>query len=375
MKMATGIFIPKMGANIDRAQIGKIHVKEGDDVKKGDTLMEMVTDKATFDIEADASGKILKLACKEKDEVDVLEVVGYIGQPGEAIPEIKKKEKTAAVQEEETRSATPGNAAGLQADTGKVKATPGARKLAKEKRIDIDAEFAGSTRVIKEDDLLRLASESELKEQSFRKKAEVAHLTKSRENIYSSVTAQISASKAKKKMQDTANEKKIRLSLGEYISYNAAITLREFPNLNAHYTPAGVRTYKNVNLGVAMSPGEDLMVPVIKISDKLSLAEFSEKYSELLMKTIRNTIEPGDIENGTFTVTDLSAYGTFDFMPVINEGQSAILGISAEHDSCTETAGKLVYDAKMNLTLAFDHRVIDGKYALMFLQKLKSRIE
>lgn len=372
--MITKIFIPKMGANIDKAQIGKICTKEGDDVKKGDILMEMVTDKATFDIEADASGKILKLLCREKDEVNVLDIVGFIGNEGDAIPQIELN-KAKAMAEARTATISLDNAS--EPETGKVKATPGARKLAREKGIDLESEFRGSAKIIREEDLHNLLNNDtiELKEQGFRKKAEVEHLSKSKEYIYSAVTLQISAAKAKQKALDCANEKHLRLSLGEYICHNAASLLNEFQNLNAYYTQKGVCTYNNINIGIAMSPQEELIVPVIKNADKLSLPEFLDKYSELLLKTIKGTITADDISEGTFTITDLSAYGAFDFIPVINDRQSAILCISAEHDSCSMADGKLTYDPKINLTVAFDHRATDGKYALLFLQKLKDRIE
>ncbi len=352
-----------MGANIDKAQIGRILVKEGDAVKKGDILMEMVTDKATFDVEADADGTILKLFCKEKDEVDVLEVIGYIGMPGEPVPERKKAVKPEA--ESATHEASTAS---------RVKAVPGARKIAKEKGIDIDAEFAGTTRVIREEDINQL-DKTELRETSFRKKAEIEHLSKSRENIYSSVTIQISATKAEKRGEQTAEKENIRLSLSQFIPHIAAQLLREFPELNAYYTEKGIRIYKNINIGIAMSPGQDLLVPVIKEADGLSASKFSERYTELAMKAVRNTIQPDDLAEGTFTITDLSAHGAFTFMPVINSSQSAILAISDKHDSCSLQEGKLVYDPKINLTLAFDHRVCDGKYALSFLNKLKMLLE
>ena len=370
--MATEIFIPKMGANIDRVKIEKVRVKEGDVVKKGDVLFEMETDKATFDVEADASGKILKLLCKEKDELKVLDVVGFIGEESENIPQLELNKlgaaQPAAANERQNMP---------QPETARVKATPAARKLAREKGIDIDAEFAGTEKVIREEDLLSITDNTkvELKEQSFRKKAEVEHLSKSRENIYSAVTIQLAALKVKQKVLDYANERKMRLSLGEYICHAAACLLKEFPNLNAYYSARGVCLYKNVNVGIAMSPEDELLVPVIKDADKLSLPEFLAKFAELLIKTIKKEIQPADIEGCTFTITDLSSFGAFDFIPVINQSQSAILGISSEHDSCREVDGKLVYDPKINLTVAFDHRVIDGKYALMFLQKLKSKIE
>lgn len=350
-----------MGASIDKVIIGKIRVKTGDEVKKGDILFDIVTDKATFDIEADATGTILQLDCKEGEELDVLTVIGYIGDKNEAI-----SKKDQVVQ---------------HMPKVQLKVTPRAKKLARENNIDIEKAFFGSDKeIIKEEDILEILHSGNIEKDyilaqlSPRKKAEIAALSQTRNYLYSSVTIQIPTKRIKKRVRKFADRYKIRLSMNQYIYYCTASILLDFPNINAFYSDEGIRQYKNVNLGIAMNPDAGLIVPVIKNANKLSIVEFTAKLSGIFLKVIKNEIRPEDFQGGTFTITDLSLYNAFDFIPIINKDQSSILGINAEYDSCKYEKGKLIYDPKINLTLAFDHRVMDGKYALQFLQKLKDTL-
>ncbi len=331
--MGTKIFIPKMGANIEKVQIGKIYVKVKDTVKKGDLLFQIVTDKATFDVEADDDGKILSLDCKEDEELNVLEEIGYIGKEGETIPPLKKENK-------------------------KLKATPSAKKIAKENNINLNSIFKKDDKIIKEQDVLEYLEKNneniKIEELSFRKKAEIKNLLKNKDLIPSSVTVSISTKKIKEKLEKYPN-----IKLGEYISHTISKILKKFPKLNAYYNSDKIYIYKDINIGMVVGFEEDLFVPVIHNTNNLSLEEFSSKFKELVFKVIKGDIKIEDLSKGTFTISDLSQYGIIEFDPLINSNQSAILGISSEHDD------------KLNLTLVFDHRVTNGKYAAEFLNELK----
>jgi len=357
--MGSKIFIPKIGANIESVEIGKIFVKKGDVVKKGDNLFEMTTEKATFDVEAEISGKILSLNCKENDELNVLDEIGFIGDEREKIPELKISTK--------------------QETFDRIKATPAAKKLIKEHGLDLKIISSKISGIIKEKDVLEFVQNQrkdiKIEKIDFRKKAEIKNLLKTQEYIYSSVTISISAKKIKQKVKDYSDKYKIRLTILEYISYAIACSLKKFTKLNAYYTSNGICTYNNINLGIAVDINENLIVPVIKDANKLNLLKFSSRFNELVMDIIKGQIEVEDLRDGTFTITDLSSYGALHFNPVINANQSAILGVGAEYDSCFFKDNKLIYDPKINLILAFDHRVIDGKYALRFLREFKEDLE
>lgn len=351
--MTTEIFIPKMGANIDKVIVGKIHVKKGDQVGKGDILFEIVTDKATFEVEADASGTIVQFDCEEGEELNVLKVIGFIEDKSETLTEVQKK---------------------------LIKATPRAKKLAKDNNINLETVFFGTKKIVKEEDISEMIKSDKLKvdyllvELSPRKIAEITALNQTRNYLYSSVTMQVSTAKIKQKVAKIAQQDDIRLSISQYISYCSVSAVLDFPDVNACYSDEGIKQYQNVNLGIAMNLGSGLVVPVIKSANKLKIVDFLNKYSEIILRIMRNEVTSGDFRDGTFTITDLSSYQVLDFIPVINKDQSSILAISSEYDSCKYEKGKLIYDPKMNLTLAFDHRVMDGKYALEFLNKLIKEI-
>ena len=118
-----------------------------------------------------------------------------------------------------------------------------------------------------------------------------------------------------------------------------------------------------------------MFVPVIHNADNLDIVEFHTTFIKLIRKTIKNQLDLKDINEGTFTITDLSSFRAITFNPVINSDQSAILGIACEYDSYVNLDGKSVYDPKMNLILAFDHRVVNGKYVAKFLNELKEKLE
>ncbi|MFA5992284.1 MAG: 2-oxo acid dehydrogenase subunit E2 [Candidatus Pacearchaeota archaeon] len=365
--MGTKIFIPKMGANIDYVEIGKIFVKKGDFVKRGQILFEIVTDKATFEIEADQEGLILALNCKEGDEIRVLENIGFIGLSGEEIPELTKKfeEKEIVNPVEEIR----------------VKATPIARKLAKERNINLEVAFRGSDKIIQEEDIIyylnRLNNETGLikKEKiSIKKKKEIENLLWARDCIISSVVIQVSLEKINKKINEINGD--INVSIGDFVSYNAGRIIGNFPKINAFYQSEEINYYSSVNLGMAVSIDDELIVLVIKNADKMSLSEFLSDFKRKIMDLIKKEIKIEDLQGGTFTISDLSSRGVFLFNPVINIKQSAILGICSPIETISrDDSGKLFLDKKLNLILAFDHRVIDGKYALDFLNELKLALE
>ncbi len=356
--MAVKIFIPKLGANIDSVEIGKIYVKKGDQVKKGELLFEINTNKATFNIEADSDGKILELNCKEGDEINVLETVGFIGNENEEVPQIKQE----VICPE------------------RVKATPLARKLAKENNIDIESAFKGTDKIIKDQDILDHINKSNPVNNNYSrekisstKKAEIRNLQKSKECVTSSVTVAISSESIKNKVSGYCKKENLRMTTGEYIAHESALLLKKFPKLNAFHSDEDTLLYNNVNIGMAVNFDDKLLVPVIERADEMTLNEFSSKFKDIVMKLIKN--EPVSFENCTFTVTDLSSYNALMFQPVINANQSAILGICSEYDSFKLENDKFIYDPKFNLILSFDHRVLDGKYALEFLNSLKVKLE
>jgi pyruvate dehydrogenase E2 component (dihydrolipoamide acetyltransferase) len=356
--MGTKIYIPKMGANISKAKVCNLLVKKGDLVQKGDHLFEIETEKAIFPVDAESDGKVLALECKLGDNYEVLDEVGYIGNEGESVPELKRK---------------------VFEDAGEkrvdIKVTPSAKKLAAENGLDINSVFQGENKIIKEEDVQSyLDSENEenvsVKDISSRKKLEIENISQSRDYIVSSVTVAVSTNDIKKKVDQLAKENNINLNQSEYIAYKTVQALKKYPLLNSYYHSDKLHIYDQINFGIAVNVDGNLIVPVVMDAGKLSITEFSEKVKNLIMNTIKKELLPEDMQNGTFTISDLSAFNVLNFSPIINVKQAAILGVGSEYDSYKLVGEKLAYDPKMNLTLTFDHRVTDGKSVAEFLNEL-----
>lgn len=357
--MAVEIIIPKVGAGIDKVEIGKIYVFVGEEVKRGQPLFEIITFKASFDVESTVDGKVIEIKCKTGEEKNVLDVVGFIGDTNEAINKIDKiypKEKIEI----------------------NVRAMPMARKIAKENNIDIEKIFANSNKIITEQDVFDHINNSGRvisRDIPLRKKMEIELLNHSKEAILSSVTVVVSADSIRKNVEKISEYDKIRLTIPEYIMYNCAKILLNNPRINAFYEKEHINEYNIVNLGFAVNVYDELIVPVIKNANKIGLKEFSDKVKEIIIKVIRKEIQITDLEDCTFTISDLSSNGIIQFEPVINAKQSAILGICSEYDSIKIVNKQIVPEKKINLILRFDHRVIDGKYASNFLKELKDEVE
>lgn len=344
-----------MAPNLEEVEIGQVYVDVGDSVKKGDVLFEAITFKASFDVEAQSEGTILSLTCKTGDTINVLETIGYFGEKGEKVPE-------------ET----------LQKPTLQMKSTPGARKLARENNLDLEKLFPDYEGIVKEEDLkkfLKPKGNFSQEEMTLTKKEEIKHLSANKEYLISSVTIALSQDRVQENISNLSEKNNLRLTLGEFVSWKAANLLKRYPLLNAFRENNTINKYGDINLGIAVKVEDDLLVPVIRKASEQSLGSFSSKAKENIMKAIRKKLSIDDMKDVTFTVSDLSESGVTQFQPMINENNSAILGIAAPYDSIKKTDGGLEYEKKLNLILVFDHALCDGNYGAQFLGDLKKELE
>ena len=358
MSMGVKIYIPKMGANINNAIIVKLYFKKGDKVKKGDILFEIETEKSIYDIEAEGSGTILALECREGDNFHVLDEIGFIGVENETVPELQ----VSSIKEKSEKSSLD------------IKSTPAAKKLATAHNLDIISVFKDYQKIIKESDILEYLdflkkTNVTMQEIPARKKIEINNIASNKEYIVSSVTVSVSSIKIKNEVDKIKKEYFININLGEYLCFKAVQLLKKYPLLNCYYNSGKFMIYKDINVGLVINVDGQLLVPVIQDAEKLPIEKFIERYKQLVMKSIKHDLSADEIKDSTFTISDLSSYNVLNFNPLINFRQSAILGISSEYDSCKFANGQIIYDPKINLTVAFDHRVADGKYVADFLNE------
>ena len=424
--MASYVRMPQKGLSEDSAILSKWYVKEGDSVKKGELLFAIETGKATFDIESEFDGTVLKTVGGEGDEVAVKAVVGVIGTPGEEFKIEDVPATKAAAAGGAPKAPAPGPAAkaapaggsapaaqaAAPADDGALHISPRALALAKRKGIDYRFAIPSGPggRIIERDieamlfsgpfvseaaeafatgeevgtglggeiTTADLSACEVVKHSNIRKiiaknmhdsLATMAQLT---HNSYADAT-RLMALRAQYKASGDPNYEKI--SLNDMVMLAVSRTLLQFPELNAHYFDEEMRLFKTVNLGMAVDTPRGLLVPTLMHAEKLGLPEMSAALKSLASECQSGSIDPSKLKNATFTVSNLGAFGITSFTPIVNPPQTGILGVCNIEYRVRMKGGQPEFFPTINLSLTYDHRACDGAPASRFLQALAKNIE
>ena len=414
--MADFVLMPQMGVSEESALLAKWLVKEGDAIKKEQPLFSLETGKSSFEELSKHEGVLLKIFIPEGEEVAVGAPVAVIGQPGEkfdmpagaAAPaaEAPKAEAAApAAEAPKAEAAAPAPKAEASAD-GHLAISPRARNLAAE--LGIDPSQASATgpegRIIERDVKALAASGASAKAEAAAPapKAEAAKAAVSEaeyeekpisrirkviaQNMHDSLAnmaqltlnssfdaSQILAMRAEMKASEGWGLEKV--TINDFILYAVARTLPEFPDLNANFINDKMRYYSHAQLGVAVDTPRGLMVPVLRNADKLSLREISEQVKAFAKQCRDGAVDPAVLSGGSFTVSNLGAFGVESFTPVINPPQTAILGVCNVQQKPRMGANGIELYSAMGLSLTFDHRVVDGAPAAKFLKALANNLE
>jgi pyruvate dehydrogenase E2 component (dihydrolipoamide acetyltransferase) len=420
------VIMPKLGLTMETGTIEKWLKKEGDKIGEGDILFEVMTDKVSLEVESYNSGILRKIMHFEGDEVPVTEVVAYIGSIDEKIPDTSakiggslKSSKTSLNKEliDDKKTINAGskdnNIKILEIEkkipsNKKIFITPLARKIARE--LSIDYKFTGikgsgpRNRIIKDDILKYYSSAAKKKKIESISAISAAGMA---ENTAGSVfklkgVRKIIADKMvlskqtiphiiisavanvselillKEKMQKKADELfQVKLTYTDFILKSAAAALRENIRLNSTLVDETATIYDEINMGIAVAGEGGLVVPVIFNTDKLSIISIAKKRIELIGKVKNNTLGIDEISGGTFTVSNLGMYRVRSFTAIINPPQTAILTIGEIYKNLVMDEEKNIkQEYFMNLSVAVDHRVIDGydgaKYMQTFLNYLEN---
>jgi pyruvate dehydrogenase E2 component (dihydrolipoamide acetyltransferase) len=436
--MATDVTMPRLSDSMEEGTILKWLVSEGDEVSKGQEIVEIETDKANMTYEADTAGTVVQLVAGEGDTLALGEVIARIGDAGETAdrrpqtaeakdqaPEVKGEERAATdedveKEEREPAVATSGNGASADED-GRVKASPVAKRMARELGVEL-AGISGSGpggRIVKAD--VEAAAEgggtkTEEKTEEApaeapangdgtapeREPAPVAagdagpkgdaqtidltrlQRTVSRRMAESKATAPDFQLNAEIDMTGCvelrARLKEITQSAPSYndmVVKACANALREFPRVNAAYRDGHFELYSRVNVGVAVAAQDALVVPTIFDADKKSLGEISRTARELIGKVRDGKITPPELSGGTFTVSNLGMFGIDSFSAVINPPQAAILAVGSlkKRPVVDQESGRIVARDMMNVTLVCDHRILYGADGAEFLARVRELLE
>lgn len=408
--MAVAIIMPRQGQSVESCIITEWKKQEGDQVNEGDILFAYETDKASFEEEAKASGTLLKILAQEGDDVPVLENVAVIGEPGEDISQFLQAAPAEApapaeaeappVRIETAPAEAPAPAGPVQAGDH-VKISPRARMFAEEQGIDAaQAVPTGPKGRIIERDVRALAAAGNAAAAQVPspavKAAEAARTPEAEyEDVKLSNVRKVIARNMHDSLQSMAQltntasfdatailayREQVKahgeamglgnITLNDFVLYAVSRVLLDFPDLNAHFLDDKMRLFKHVNLGMAVDTPRGLLVPTIFAADTLSLQELSKQAKEAASQAREGTINPDLLQGGTFTISNLGAFGTESFTPVINPPQTGILGVNCIETRVKDVDGVAVPYKSMALSLTYDHRAVDGAPAARFLQAL-----
>lgn len=387
--MAKEVLMPKLSSTMDVGHVTEWFVKEGDHVKVGDRLFEVMTDKIAIEVESYDEGVILKRYVDVNEEVPVNSVIAYIGEAGEEVPESIDYASTPEAEGEveeveavvETVPVVEEPVVEVEAvASDRVRATPSARRLAETYKLDLN-QIAGSGRggriQAKDVEAAKVAPAAAV----VQKEAEYVPFRGMRKAIadkmsYSASTIPHVALFARTdvteimKLKDQLKASGVVVSVTDIILYLVSRVVKQYPYLNATTDKDGIFLHPHVNLGVAVALDDGLIVPVIKNTDTLSLKQISEKRIELMNLALEGKLPPKDMSGGTFTVSSIGRGTVEGFTPIINAPEAGILGVGTIVDSFKLVDGEVVASKELTYSLSFDHRVIDGHPASLFLNTL-----
>jgi len=403
--MAEIIRMPKMSDTMEEGVIAGWLKKVGDEVKSGDILAEVETDKATMELESYDDGVLLHIGVKSGDSVPVNEVIAIIGDKGEDVDDILKnlnstpnEEKVEDIPEEkkETKSEETVIEKTNDNDRKRIKVSPLAKKLASDKGVNL-SEVSGSGdggRIVKSD--IENFSNSidsidqktvELPKIYSKESYEEIPVTQMRKTI----SKRLSESKFSSPhfyltmeidMENCINgRKKINESSERKISFNdiilkaVAVSLRKHPMVNSSLLDDKIRLNHHIHIGVAVAVDDGLLVPVIRFADNKSLSHISMEVKDLATKAKQKKLQPSDWEGNTFTISNLGMFGIDEFTAIINPNDSCILAVGGIKNTPVIKNGEIVPGNIMKVTLSCDHRIVDGATGSAFLNTVKELIE
>jgi len=372
--MAFSIVMPALEMAQETGKLLAWRKKEGDSVAKGEPLLEIETDKAVLEVEAPADGVLAGVTAYEGTVVPVGKTIAWIIRPGESLPQ--EVVPSAASQ---TGSSSPRNKpetvnTALEAEPRLGGISPKARRLAKERGVDL-AQVRGSGRggeILASDILAALATPPATSSSSIAAPGAVGRLmaertTQSWTSVpHFFVAREVDASgliSARKQVQSVATYTDFLVAL-------VARVLANHPRLNASWDDGKIRINAEVNVAVAMAVAEGVVAPVIHGADTATVPEIAAQRQALAERARANRLHPADLANPSFTISNLGMYHVDSFSAIISPPQAAILAVGSIVDRVVPISGQPAVRPMMTLTLSCDHRVVDGARAALFLNDL-----
>jgi pyruvate dehydrogenase E2 component (dihydrolipoamide acetyltransferase) len=404
------VLMPKMSDTMQEGVIAAWHKKVGDTVKSGELMAEIETDKATMEYESYNTGTILYIGAEAGKSVPVNGVLAIVGEKDADWKKLLQAHEakasggsssTAAPAETKAQATQPTAVAAEHSASGdgRIKASPLAKKLAKDKGLDLSKiQGSGDHGRITKRDVENFKPTAETSSAAQKSSAPVVaavgqesfeeiNVTQMRKTIarrlgeikFSAIeiflTMEINMDKAieaRNSINEIAAEK---ISFNDMVIKAVAVALKSNPKINSSWLGDKIRYNHHVHIGVAVAVEEGLVVPVIRFADSLGLSQISASVKDLAGKAKNKKLQPAEMEGSTFTVSNLGMFGIEQFTAVINPPNSCILAVGGIKQTAVVKNGQLVPGNVMNVTLTCDHRVVDGAVGAAFLKTLKGLLE
>ena len=413
------ITMPRLSDTMTDGTVASWLKNIGDTIEEGDILAEIETDKATMEFESFNEGTLLYIGVQEGESAPVDSLLAIIGNKGTDVTAIVAAQKAGALTTSEatptTKEETPKEVAKTTTEAvpqkeaeatvttsnGRIFASPLAKKIAKDKGYNI-ANIKGSGengRVIKKDvenytpqtaapvqtttssapvTNFAIAGEENTEEvkNSQMRKAIAKALGNSKfsaPHFYLNIEVDMENAMASRKMINAIPDTKV--SFNDMVVKACAMALKKHPQVNTSWTDNTTLFHSHINVGVAVAVDEGLVVPVVKHTDALSLTQIGTSVKDLAGKARNKKIQPAEMSGSTFTVSNLGMFGIESFTSIINQPNSAILSVGAIVEKPVVKNSQIVVGNTMKLTLACDHRTVDGAVGAQFLQTLKTYLE
>jgi pyruvate dehydrogenase E2 component (dihydrolipoamide acetyltransferase) len=403
--MATEVKLPRLGQGMESGTIVKWLKAEGDKVEKGEALYELDTDKVTQEVEAEASGVLLKIAVTE-GEVEVGKTIGFIGDTGEDVPQ-PERERSASTngsppqaepepvkpeRAEPERGEEPAGP-GQTAAGGRIKASPLARRIARERGVDL-AQLRGTGpdgRIVAEDversggkpaaalpaaAAAAPSGEVESRPLSNVRKTIARRLTQAWTVPAFQLTVSVDMTRANELVQGQRDlNPDVRITVTDVLTKVCAQALMRHRDMNVQFADDALLVFPGADVGIAVAAPQGLVVPVVHGAERLTIAQIATVRADLVGRARDANLRAEDLEGGTFTISNLGMYDIDQFIAVLNPPQASILAVGSTRDQVVPVDGELHVLPVMTMTLTCDHRAVDGATGAEFLRTITSFLE
>jgi pyruvate dehydrogenase E2 component (dihydrolipoamide acetyltransferase) len=412
--MSSQVTLPRLGQGMETGTIVRWLKSEGDSVEKGEALYELDTEKVTQEVEAEASGILLKILAGEGEEIEVGKAIAVIGEQGEEVPEGEAEDPTEVSEDDAQEEGSPaperederergreeapeGPSEPEQSlestNGGRVKASPLARRIARERGIELSAlRGTGPEGRIVAEDVERASATGAAAAPAAAAPTgdvEVVKLNQMRKTIARRMTEaweapafQISMSadmtgsvRLREALLAQVKEGGVRPTYSDILTKVVALALMRHRDVNAHFAGDSVKLFPNANIGIAVAIPHGLVVPVIPGCERLTIPEIAGARADIVSRTREGKLRAEDLDGGTFTISNLGMYGVERFTAVLNPPQAGILAVGAIEERAVVVDGDFEIQPRMDMTLTIDHRSVDGATASEFLATVKSFLE